>query len=177
MPLMEDFPMNSTHAMNGPQAMNSPQPMNDIRIRRELSPAIRRLAIVVREDSLDRLLTPLSFAWELGRQGVRVDILFVHWAVRVLTKEGVRSADAASGDAPRAEWLRERLARAGDPVRIHDYLKLLRATGQVRIHACRVDAARFGVRPEDLLPEVESIIDPRRFLQHIALRADLVQHF
>jgi peroxiredoxin family protein len=148
-----------------------------IPIRRETPASIRRLAMVVREDAYDRLLTPLNFAWEMGRQGVRVDMLFVLWAVRVLTKEGVRAVSIDAAHADHEAWLRERLVRNGDPVRIHDYFKLLRATGNVRLHASRVDASIFGVRPEDLLPEVDSIIDSRRFLDHIAMRADHVQYF
>jgi len=148
-----------------------------IPIRRELPAKVRHLAMVIRDDAFDRLLTPMTFAWEMGRQGVRVDMLFVLWAVRILTKEGVREVAMDPRYADREAWLRDRLTRNGDPVRIHDYLKLLRATGQVRIHACRAAAATFGVRPEDLLPEVESIIDPTRFLQYIAMRADHVQYF
>ena len=148
-----------------------------IPIRREVPATINRLAIVVRDDAYDRLLTPLTFAWEMGRKGVRVDVLFVLWAVRVLTKEGVREVTMSPTHADREAWLRDRLTRAGDPVNIHDYLKLLRATGEVRLHACRAAASTFGVRPDDLLPEVESIMDPSRFLTHIAMRADHVQYF
>ena len=151
--------------------------LQTIPIRREMPAAIRRLAIVVREDAFDRLLTPLTFAWEMSRQGAQVDMLFMHWAVRVLTKEGVRSVQMDPAHADREPWLRERLVRMGNPVRIHDYLKLIRATGHGRLHACRDAAQLFEVRPEDLVPEVESIIDPGRFLNFVAMRADHVQYF
>src|SRR5690606_2812812 len=99
--------------MNTP-ATHTPPPAN---------PAPRsldRLAIVIRDDAFDRLLTPLTFAWELGRSGVQVDVLFVLWAVRILTPEGARECKIDPRYADRETWLRERLERDGDPLDITD---------------------------------------------------------
>jgi peroxiredoxin family protein len=138
---------------------------------------IRRLAIIVRDDAFDRLLTPLTFAWEMGRQGVEVDVLFVLWAARVLTREGVREVKIDPRYAHREQWLRKRLSRDGDPLEIHEFLKLLHGTRHVRLHACRLAAATFDVTPDELLPEAAGIIDPGTFLNQIALRADHCQYF
>lgn len=138
---------------------------------------LERVAIVVRDDAFDRLLTPLTFAWELGRSGVEVDVLFVLWAVRVLTPEGVRQIKIDPGHADREAWLRERLQRDGDPLEIHDFLKLVKSTGHVRLHGCRLAAQTFDVTPDALLPEVEGIIDPGDFLRTIVARADHCQYF
>lgn len=138
---------------------------------------LRRLAIVIRDDAFDRLLTPLTFAWEMGRKGVEVDILFVLWAVRVLSREGIGEIRMDPRHGDREAWLRQRLERDGDPLDIHDFLKLVVSTGHVRLHACRLAAMTFDVAPGNLLAEAEGIMDPGEFLQKIAIHADHCQYF
>lgn len=138
---------------------------------------LKRLAIVIRDDAFDRLLTPLTFAWEMGRKGVQVDILFVLWAVRVLSRDGVQEIKIDPRYAHREAWLRERLQRDGDPLEIHDFLKLLKSTGNVRLHGCRLAAMTFDVSKDRLIPEADGIIDPGDFLREIAAHADHCQYF
>ena len=90
---------------------------------------------------------------------------------------GVKEIKIDPRHADREAWLRERLARDGDPLEIHDFLKLLKSTGHVRLYGCRLAAATFDVTEDRLIPEAAGIIDPGDFLRDIALRADHCQYF
>jgi peroxiredoxin family protein len=138
---------------------------------------LQRLAIVIREDAFDRVLTPLTFAFLEARQGTEVDVLFTLWSVRLLTEEGLKSARMSPGHAHQESWLRERLERDGDPTDLRDFLAALKDTGKVRLFGCKYAAMTFDVGGDDLVPEADGIVDPGGFLREKCLAADHCQYF
>jgi peroxiredoxin family protein len=138
---------------------------------------LKRLAIVVRDEAYDRLYTPLTFAYVAATKGVEVDILFVLWAVRVLTEHGAKSVNISPQHASEAEWFRERIRRDGDPTTINDFMKQLKRTGHVHFYGCRLAAATFDVRESQLIDEADGIVDAMWFLEKKAAQADHCQYF
>ncbi|EKU97479.1 hypothetical protein Lepto7375DRAFT_6673 [Leptolyngbya sp. PCC 7375] len=138
---------------------------------------MKRLSIVIRNDGYDQLYTPLTFAYTAAKKGIEVDILFVLWAVRVLTKQGAKTVKMDPQHASQEEWFKQQVRRDGDPLSIHDFIMVVKQAGPVNFYGCRLAAATFGVEASQLIPEANGIADPLWFLEEKAIKADHCQYF
>jgi peroxiredoxin family protein len=138
---------------------------------------MKKLSIIIREDGYDQLYTPLTFAYTAAKKGIEVDILFVLWAVRVLTEQGANAVKMTSQHASEEAWFKEQVRRDGDPLSIYDFIKMVKQAGAVNFYGCRLAAATFGVEASQLIPEASGIADPLWFLEEKATKADHCQYF
>jgi peroxiredoxin family protein len=141
------------------------------------SPALGRLAIIVREGAYDRVLTPLAFAYLAAAAEAKVDILFVNWAVRTVMQGESEKLPMSSEHADELEYVRSQVAAAGLPPDIPDIISAIKATGNVNIYVCSLAAQIFGATPDNVLPEVDEIVGATWFLTDKAKNADLLQCF
>ena len=133
-----------------------------------------KLAIIVREDAYDRILTPLAFAYLGTASDMEVDMLFVNWAAKILTKGGAENLKVSQEHEGSDEMVKAKVAEAGLSTDIYENIKTLKATGKVRMYVCSLAASIFGVTRENLVPEAEDIVGATWFLLEKAEKADTV---
>lgn len=138
---------------------------------------MKSLAIVVRDDAYDKILTPLAFAYLMASEGTQVDMLFVNWAVKALTVEGAQGLQIDGRHAPDEAKVREGVAKAGLPTDIYEVIKALKSTGCVNFYACSLAASIFGVDQKNLIPEASGIVGAAWFLNDKAAKAEHYQYF
>lgn len=138
---------------------------------------MKKLSSVIRNDCYDQLYTPLTFAYTAANKGIEVDILFVLWAVRVLTEQGAKTVKMTPEHASEEACFKKQVRRDGDPVSIYDLMKVVKQAGVVNFYGCKLAAATFGVQASQLIPEANGIADPLWFLEEKAIKADHCQYF
>jgi peroxiredoxin family protein len=138
---------------------------------------MKSMAIIVRDDAYDKILTPLAFAYLQAAEGTKVDMLFVNWAVKALTEEGAHSLKVDGRHADQDAWVRQQVAKAGLPPDVYDIIKALKSTGNVNLYACSLASAIFGVDKDNLIPEAEDIVGASWFLNEKASKAEHYQYF
>ena len=138
---------------------------------------LEKLAIIVREGSYDRVLTPFAFAYLAAASGAHVDLLFVNWAVRAVMQNESDRLPMSAEHAQEHDYVRRQVELAGLPSKISELVTAIKQTGNVAIYVCSLAAQIFGATRDNLLPEVDEIVGATWFLTERVLGADTTQYF
>lgn len=136
---------------------------------------MKTMAFIVGSDKFEKLMMSII----LSRTGVAMDvethIFFTFWGLNLLRKGGADKAKLSLPPIMRnlGTWMIKRKLKKAGYKRPSEMLSELAKTGKVHLHACSTTLELFGLKKEDLIPEVEDIVGAATFLD-IAADADKV---
>lgn len=137
---------------------------------------MKRLAVIVARGELNSLVQAATLLMAAVASGVAVRVFFRDEAIAAITRAGAASLRLSPAYQGREVEVRERLSAQG----LADVPALLRAikeSGDARLYACSSSLAIWGVRPDELVPEIDEVRGLTAFLLDDVATADHVLAF
>ena len=131
----------------------------------------KALSIVVFSGDLDKALAAFFISTAAASMGYRVTLFFTFWGLNALVKGGLEKAGLPVDYKQMEEPMRKKLKEMKYPTP-YDMLKRMKASGLLKIYACSPTMEMFGIKKENLIPEVDQIAGASAFLD-IASDADV----
>jgi len=134
-------------------------------------PEKKKLAIIVESGTLDKLYCAFILGSAATSMGWEAHFYFTFWGLQAIVKGAMEKA-VLPGDYKHMETqMRERLKQMKYPTP-YDMLKRMKSSGLLKIYACTPTMEMFGIKREDLIPEVDELAGAATFL-NIAAGADV----
>ena len=131
----------------------------------------KKLALVVQSGTIDKLYCAFILASTSVAMGWEAHLYFTFWGLQSLAKGALEKASLPGDYKHLEETMRKNLEQMKYPSP-YAMLKRLKQSGQCKIYACTPTMKMFGVKREDLIPEVDSMVGAATFL-NIAADADV----
>ncbi|UCB61105.1 MAG: DsrE/DsrF/DrsH-like family protein [Candidatus Bathyarchaeota archaeon] len=131
----------------------------------------RKLAIVVQGGTIDKLYCAFILASTAVAIDMEAHLYFTFWGLQMLVKGAMESANLPATYEHLEEKMKENLKAMKYPTP-YEMLKRLKQSSLFKMYACSPTMKMFGVKREDLIPEVEEIVGAATFLE-IASTADV----
>jgi peroxiredoxin family protein len=131
----------------------------------------KKLALVVQSGTIDKLYCAFILASTSVAMGWEAHLYFTFWGLQSLAKGAMDKAMLPGDYKHLEEMMRKNLERMKYPSP-YDMLKRLKKSGLCTIYACTPTMEMFGIKREDLVPEVDSMVGAATFLD-IAAGADV----
>lgn len=131
----------------------------------------RKLAIVVQGGTIDKLYCAFILASTAVATDMEAHLYFTFWGLQMLVKGAMENAGLPATYKHLEEKMRENLKAMKYPTP-YEMLKRLKQSSLFKMYACSPTMKMFGIKREDLIPEVEEIVGAATFLE-IAATADV----
>ena len=131
----------------------------------------KKLAIIVHSGTLDRLYSAFILGSTATAMNIEAHLYFTFWGLNMLVKGGLEKAELPATYKHLEEQLKKKLGEMKYPT-LYELLKRMKASGLLKIYACSPTMEMFGVKKEDLIPEVDEIAGAAAFLE-LASDADI----
>ncbi len=126
-------------------------------------PEKRKLAIIVHSGTLDRLYCAFILGSTATAMDMETHLYFTFWGLNMLIKGAMEKAGLPATYKHMEEQLKKRLGEMKYPTP-YELLKRMKASGLLKIYACSPTMEMFGIKKEDLIPEVDEIAGAAAFL-------------
>jgi len=133
--------------------------------------AKKKLAMIVESGTLDRLYCAFILASTAVAMDMEAHLYFTFFGLNMLRKGAMEKAGLPATYKNLEEDLKKKLMAMKYPTP-YEMLKRLNASGLMKIYACSPTMEMFGIKKEDLIPEVSEIAGAATFLE-VASKADI----
>jgi peroxiredoxin family protein len=131
----------------------------------------KKLALVVQGGTIDKLYCAFIMASTAVAMDWEAHLYFTFWGLSSLVKGALEKAKLPGDYKHLEETMRKNLERMKYPTP-YEMLKRLKQSGLFKIYACTPTMEMFGIKKEDLIPEVDSMVGAATFL-NIAADSDV----
>jgi peroxiredoxin family protein len=131
----------------------------------------KKLAMIIHSGTLDKLYCAFILGSTATTMGWEAHLYFTFWGLLALVKGAMEKAGLPIDYKNMEKQMRERLKRMKYPTP-YELLKRMKSSGLLKIYACTPTMEMFGVKREELIPEVDEMAGATTFL-NVAQDADV----
>jgi peroxiredoxin family protein len=137
---------------------------------------MKSLAVIVSGGSTNNVIQVLTLLMAAVHSEVKVRVLFRDESVLRMTRARINTLEFSPAYAAEAAAVAQRL-RKHELADLQKLARDIKASGDVRYYACSSSMAIAGVKPEELIPEIDEVRGLPAFLLEDVATADKVLTF
>ena len=137
---------------------------------------MKSLAVIVSGGSTNNFIQVLTLLMAAVHGDIKARVLFRDEAVFRLRPSAINAAELSEPYARDAAGVAQRLKKL-DLTDLHKLARDIKASGDVKYYVCSSSLAICGLKPEELIPEVDEVRGLPSFLMEDVAGADTVLTF